>query len=124
MVDPSAAGDPGHLLPAQDVQDGPRNGAGGERKAGRSDPGARRSAKLISDATVLINDASQGVASIKDEASATAALPKLKDITAKLGGLHSQWAKLPQPIQKTVSDALRPLIAKLREVANLCSLCP
>ena len=37
----------------------------------------------MSDATVLINDATQGVASIKDEASATAALPKLKDITTE-----------------------------------------
>ena len=74
--------------------------------------------KLISDATGLIKDATDSVASIKDEASATAALPKLKDITTKLGELQSQWAKLPQPLQKTVSDALRPLIAKLREAAQ------
>ena len=76
------------------------------------------SAKLISDATGLIKDATDSVASIKDEASATAALPKLTDITTKLGGLQSQWAKLPQPNQKTVSDALRPLIAKLREAVQ------
>ena len=76
------------------------------------------SAKLIGDATVLIKDATDSVASIKDEASATAALPKLKDINTKLAGLQSQWAKLPQPIQKTVSDALRPLIAKLREACQ------
>ncbi|MGA9578407.1 MAG: DUF937 domain-containing protein [Terrimicrobiaceae bacterium] len=74
--------------------------------------------KLISDATGLIKDATDSVASIKDEASATAALPKLQDITTKLGELQSQWAKLPQPLQKTVSDALRPLIAKLREAAQ------
>ena len=89
-----------------------------KEKPAEATPAQDESAKLISDATVLINDATQGVASIKDEASATAALPKLKDITTKLGGLHSQWAKLPQPIQKTVSDALRPLIAKLREAAQ------
>ena len=51
------------------------------------------SAKLIGDATVLIKDATDGVASIKDEASATAALPKLKDVNTKLAGLQSQWAK-------------------------------
>ena len=68
--------------------------------------------------TGLIKDATNGIASIKDEASATVALPKLQDITAKLGALQSQWAKLPQPLQKTVGDALRPLIAKLREAAQ------
>ena len=81
-------------------------------------PAQDESAKLIGDATVLIKDATDSVGSIKDEASATAALPKLTDINTKLAGLQSQWAKLPQPIQKTVSDALRPLIAKLREACQ------
>ena len=81
-------------------------------------PAQDESAKVIGDATVLIKDATDSVASIKDEASATAALPKLKDINTKLAGLQSQWAKLPQPIQKTVSDSLRPLIAKLREACQ------
>ncbi len=81
-------------------------------------PAQDESAKLIGDTTVLIKDATDSVGSIKDEASATAALPKLKDINTKLAGLQSQWAKLPQPIQKTVSDALRPLIAKLREACQ------
>jgi hypothetical protein len=81
-------------------------------------PAQDDSAKLIGDATVLIKDATDSVGSIKDEASATAALPKLKDINTKLAGLQSQWAKLPQPIQKTVSDGLRPLIAKLREACQ------
>ena len=89
-----------------------------KEKAAEAIPAEADSTKLISDATGLIKDATDGIASIKDEASATAALPKLKDITTKLGGLHSQWAKLPQPVQKTVSDALRPLIAKLREAAQ------
>ena len=81
-------------------------------------PAQDESARLIGDATVLIKDATDSVGSIKDEASATAALPKLTDINTKLAGLQSQWAKLPQPIQKTVSDALRPLIAKLREACQ------
>ena len=89
-----------------------------KEKAAEAIPAEAESAKLISDATGLIKDATDGIASIKDEASATAALPKLKDITTKLGGLQSQWAKLPQPLQKTVSDALRPLIAKFREAVQ------
>ena len=90
-----------------------------KEKAAEAVPaGAAESTKLISDATVLIKDATDDIASIKDEASATVALPKLQDITAKLGGLQSQLAQLPQPLQKTVSDALRPLIAKLREAVQ------
>jgi F0F1-type ATP synthase membrane subunit b/b' len=89
-----------------------------KEKAAEAVPAQAESTKLISDATVLIKDATDGIASIKDEASATVALPKLQDITAKLGGLQSQLAKLPQPLQKTVSDALRPLIAKLREAVQ------
>ena len=76
------------------------------------------STKFISDATGLIKDATDSIATIKDEASATVALPKLQDITGKLGALQSQLAKLPQPVQNTVSDALRPLIAKLREAVQ------
>ena len=83
-----------------------------------SGPAAADSTKFISDATGLIKDATDSIATIKDEASATAALPKLQDITAKLGALQSQRAKLPQPLQKTVGDALRPLITKLREAAQ------
>ena len=89
-----------------------------KEKPAEAIPAQDAGTKLISDATGLIKDATDSVASIKDEASATAALPKLKDITTKLGALQSQWAQLPQPLQKTVSDALRPLIAKLREAAQ------
>ena len=81
-------------------------------------PAAVDSTKFISDATGLIKDATDSIATIKDEASATVALPKLQDITGKLGALQSQWAKLPQPLQNTVGDALRPLIAKLREAVQ------
>jgi hypothetical protein len=66
-----------------------------KEKAAEAVPAEAESTKLISDATVLIKDATDGIASIKDEASATVPLPKLQDITAKLGGLQSQWAASP-----------------------------
>ena len=66
----------------------------------------------------MIKDATQNVSSITDEATAAAALPKLQDITAKLGGLKTLLAKLPASQQKNVGDALRPLIAKFREVVQ------
>ena len=89
-----------------------------KEKAAEAIPAEGDSTKLISEATGLIKDATDGVASIKDEASATAALPKLQDITAKLGGIKTLLAKLPAPQQKAVGDVLRPLIAKLREAVQ------
>ena len=53
------------------------------------------STKFISDATGLIKDATDSIATIKDEASATVALPKLQDITGKLGALQSSWPSFP-----------------------------
>lgn len=76
------------------------------------------STKIISDASGLIKDATTNIASIKDEATATAAVPKLQDITTKLGGLTNLVAGLPAPLQKTVADALRPWVGKLRDVAQ------
>ena len=71
-----------------------------KEKAAEALPAEAESTKFISDATVLIKDATDGIPSIKDEASATAALPKLQDITAKLGGLQSQWAASPSRFRK------------------------
>jgi hypothetical protein len=76
------------------------------------------STKLIGSATGLIKDATATIAGITDEASAAAALPKLQGITTQLGGLYPLWAKLPAPVQKTISEALRPLIPRLREAAQ------
>ena len=43
-----------------------------------------------------------------------AAVPKLQEITTRIGALGPAMAALPAPVQKTVGDALRPLIARLR----------
>ena len=45
-------------------------------------------------------------------------MPKLESITTKLGGLTSVVAGLPAPVQKTIADALRPLVGKLRDVVH------
>ena len=71
--------------------------------------------KIAGDLTGLIKDATAAVATIKDEASATAALPKLKDVNTKLAGLKGLWAKLPAPAQQAVGSTIRPLIATLRD---------
>jgi hypothetical protein len=39
----------------------------------------------------------------------------LQEVTTRLSGLDTILAKLPASVQKTVGDAIRPLIAKLRE---------
>lgn len=76
------------------------------------------SAKLVSDASDLLKGATGTIASITDEASADAALPKLRDLGTKIGGLKGMMAQLPPVARGPVYDALRPLITKLREVAS------
>ena len=73
--------------------------------------------KFISEASDLIKSATESLGSITDGASASAAIPQLRDITTKIGGLEGMLAKLPASVQSTVHSALRPLIAKLRETA-------
>ena len=77
-----------------------------KEKAAKAIPAEGDSTKLISDATVLIKDATDGVASIKDEASATAALPKLQDITAKLGGIKTLLGQASRRLNKKPSAML------------------
>jgi len=86
--------------------------------AGAAVDGMADQLKFTGDVTGLIKDATTAVGSIKDEAGATAALPKPKDISTKLAGLKPMWAKLPAPAQTAVADSLRPLIAKLREAVK------
>lgn len=86
--------------------------------AGAAVDGMADQLKFTGDVTGLIKDATTAVGTIKDEAGATAALPKLKDISTKLAGLKPMWSKLPAPAQKAVADSLRPLIEKLREAVK------
>jgi len=88
-----------------------------ENKATETTPAAE-STKLIAEGSNLIRSATENVASITDEASATAALPKLRETTSRLDGFRSLLAKLPPPVQSSVVDALRPLAANLREAAR------
>lgn len=74
--------------------------------------------KFVSEASDMLKTATESVASIKDEASASAALPKLRELTGKIGGLESMLAKLPTSVQTTVRATLKPLIEKLREAAQ------
>jgi Bacterial protein of unknown function (DUF937) len=74
--------------------------------------------KFVSEATDMLKSATETIGSIKDETSASSAVPKLRELSAKIGGLESMLAKLPAPVQSTVRTTLRPLIAKLREAAQ------
>ena len=74
--------------------------------------------RFLTEATGLIAGATESVASITDAASAEAAVPTLREVAGKVGGLEAALAKLPASVQDTVRDGLRPLIAKLREAAD------
>jgi hypothetical protein len=79
---------------------------------------AAEGTRLVSEATEVLQSATESISSIKDEASATAALPKLRELTTKIGSIETVFAKLPASVQSTVRASLRPLIAKLREAAQ------
>ncbi len=81
-------------------------------------PAERDGAKVINEGSSLLRDATATIGSITDEASAGAAVPKLRDITAKLGGVRSGLAALPQPVQKAALDHFRPLVANLHAAAQ------
>jgi hypothetical protein len=74
--------------------------------------------RFATDVSSLIKDATTAVGTIKDQATATSALPKLREINTQLGSLKALWAKLPAPAQKIASDTLRPLIASLRQAVQ------
>jgi hypothetical protein len=71
---------------------------------------------LSGDLSSILTTATEAIGTIKDEATATAALPKLQELTAKLGGLKALWDKMPAAAQSVVGSQINPLIAKLREV--------
>jgi hypothetical protein len=79
---------------------------------------AAEGGRFATDVSSLIKDATTAVGTIKDQATATTALPKLREINTQLGSLKSLWAKLPAPAQKIAADTLRPLIASLREAVQ------
>jgi hypothetical protein len=83
--------------------------------AGSAVDATAESARFTTDVSSLINDATAAVSTIKDEATATSALPKLREVNTKLAGLKSVWAKLPAPAQSIAGNTLRPIIASLRE---------
>lgn len=72
------------------------------------------STQILGQLSGLIKDAGETASSIKDAASAEAALPKLQGINSKLAGLKPLWEKLPVSARNLAADSLRPLIAKLR----------
>lgn len=73
------------------------------------------STAFAGDLSNILSTATEAIGTIKDEASATAALPKLQELTAKLGGLKALWSKMPAAAQSVVGSQINPLIAKLRE---------
>jgi len=73
------------------------------------------STAFAGDLTKILGTATEAIGTIKDEASATAALPQLQELTAKLGGLKALWSKMPAAAQGVVASQINPLIAKLRE---------
>jgi hypothetical protein len=70
--------------------------------------------QILGQISGLIKDAGETASSIKDQASAEAALPKLQGINSKLAGLKPLWEKLPVSARNLAAESLRPLFDKFR----------
>ncbi len=105
------------------------------RKAPEAGPGAasstevggaapQESTTLVQDVTGMIGTATKTISSIRDEATAKAALPRLEEINTKLAQHKTLWARLPASVQTSAAESLRPLAAKLREAVQPVLLLP
>lgn len=70
--------------------------------------------QILGQISGLIKDAGETASSIKDEATAEAALPKLQGINTKLAGLKPLWEKLPVSARNLAAASLRPMLDKFR----------
>lgn len=75
-------------------------------------------------ATSIAGDLTKTFAGIKDKAAAEAALPGLRDATAKLGGLTEQFGKLDPAGRKTVADMISALVPNLKTLIDAALAVP
>lgn len=75
-------------------------------------------------ASSVVGDLAKTFAGIKDKAAAEAALPSLKDATAKLDGLGQQFGKLDSAGKKTVADMISALVPNLKTLVDAALAVP
>jgi len=106
---------------AEDVADGVRNAAG--QVADATTDAASRAADAVSDVipdfdNLKLNlnnsfgDVTKAISEIADEASARAALPKLRELETQIEDLG--WGAMSAPQQSALSGVLQPLVEKLQ----------
>lgn len=76
-----------------------------------------------SDAASAMTKLSEELGNIKDAASLDAALPKLKDLDAKLGDVRSRVADMPSAARSALSTVVTPMLATIREkIVNVLNI--
>lgn len=87
---------------------------------------AAEGAGAVKDLTSALGDITSSLGEIKDEASATAALPKLESAGTALEGLTSKLDSLPAPIKEQIktqaagfTEKLDPIIEKLKAIPGV-----
>ena len=72
-------------------------------------------AKVTTDLTSSVKTLTESLTSIKDAASAEAALPKLKELEGKLDGMKSMVANLPDADKGKVTELIKASFGKLED---------
>jgi hypothetical protein len=80
--------------------------------------------RLSSDITGVVKSAKDALTGITDTASANAAVPKLRDLNAKLDGLKPVWDKLPASAKTSLSSTLKGLMASLTTLVEKAKALP
>lgn len=75
-------------------------------------------ARVTDDMKGILTSFTSELATIKDAASADAALPKLQEMKTKLDTLHATWAKIPETARTTLRQIVSEQMAPLKERAE------
>ena len=97
--------------------------AGGVKNASKSVADAAKNAlpaatQLGKELTNVYTSATESLGTIKDAASAEAAIPKLKDLSTKLDSMKTAWESLPAAGKSTISSITSTHLGKLKEMVE------
>lgn len=74
--------------------------------------------EMLKQVTAMFGKATTTIQGVKDEESATAAVPELEKLTESLGGLTEMYEKLPDAAKKAVSGVFTSSLDKLKPVID------
>ena len=101
-----------------EIVEGPRVVGAGRSGGPVESPVLPDASALSADLAKYLTSATEDLESVKDDATATAALPKLAELESKLTVLKAFWEKLPDAGKATIKTLVTGKLAALKELAG------